>query len=277
MVTRATRGVQDPEPTVTRIASLANRVLTGDIVLPKFQRGFVWTPEQILYLLDSVARNYPIGSVLLWQTTEKLASEQTLGGLSADPPRHGYPVNYIIDGQQRLASIVGTLHWHPDADPDSKWNIGYDLELQQFCHLRGSDPVPLQVMPMRLFTEPPEFFERASAMPTPELKQRATQLFTRFSNYQVPVVTLHQMPSSEVAKVFERINSTGTDLTIVDLARAATWSPEFDLKDEIETLLLVLDGKRYGRVDAKTMLRTIAAGAGFGFSRNDINRLREPR
>jgi hypothetical protein len=74
------------------------------------------------------------------------------------------------------------------------------------------------------------------------------------------------MPSNEVAKVFERINSTGTDLTIVDLARAATWSPEFDLKDEIETLLLVLDGKQYGRVDAKTMLRTIAAGAGFGFS-----------
>jgi hypothetical protein len=30
--------------------------------------------------------------VLLWQTTEKLASEQTLGGLPVDPPRLGYPV-----------------------------------------------------------------------------------------------------------------------------------------------------------------------------------------
>ncbi|MFE1027194.1 DUF262 domain-containing protein [Streptomyces sp. NPDC058818] len=34
-------------------------------MLPKFQRGFVWTPEQVLYLLDSVRRNYPVGSLLM--------------------------------------------------------------------------------------------------------------------------------------------------------------------------------------------------------------------
>jgi hypothetical protein len=83
------------------------------------------------------------------------------------------------------------------------------------------------------------------------------------------------MPSTEVAKVFERINSTATPLTVVDLMRAATWSPEFDLKDEIDTLLGVLDQKRYGRVDTKTMLRTISAAAGFGFSREDMNRMRD--
>jgi hypothetical protein len=71
------------------------------------------------------------------------------------------------------------------------------------------------------------------------------------------------------------INSTGTPMNIVDVARAGTWSPDFDLKDEIESLLRVLDRKQYGRVDTKTMLRAIAVAAGFGFSVKDINRLRE--
>lgn len=57
--------VRAPEPTIAPIASLASRVLTGDIVLPKFQRAFVWAPQQVLYLLDSVRRNYPIGSLLI--------------------------------------------------------------------------------------------------------------------------------------------------------------------------------------------------------------------
>ncbi len=114
------REVQDPESTVPRWEALAQRVLTGDVTLPKFQRQFVWSRQQTL---DSVSRNYPIGSVLLWQSTERLASERTVAGLDVEPQRHGYPVNYILDGQQRLASICGALYWRPDSDPESKWNI----------------------------------------------------------------------------------------------------------------------------------------------------------
>src|SRR5690349_20912315 len=67
-----------PEPTIVPMARLADRVLTGEIVLPKYQRAFVWGPQQVLELLDSVLRDYPIGSLLLWETTEQLASEQTV-------------------------------------------------------------------------------------------------------------------------------------------------------------------------------------------------------
>lgn len=109
--------VHDPEPSVPRLAKLADQVLSGDIVLPKFQRNFVWSRQQILDLLDSVSRNYPIGSVLLWQSTEQLASERSVAGLTVAAQRHGYPVNYIIDGQQRLASICGALHWRSHGDP----------------------------------------------------------------------------------------------------------------------------------------------------------------
>ena len=269
------RGVQDPESTVPRLEALAHRVLTGDVILPKFQRQFVWSRQQTLDLLDSVSRNYTIGSVLLWQSTEWLASERTVAGLDVEPQRHGYPVNYILDGQQRLASICGALYWRPDGDSESKWNIVYDLERQEFRHVTTFDDPPAHLMPTRALAEPSEFFGRVARISGQELVARAKTLFDRFTNYQIAVVTLRGMPVDEVAKVFERINSTHTPLTVVDLIRAATWTPEFDLQDEIDTLLTVLDRKKYGRVDSKTMLRTIAASAGFGFAREDMQRLRE--
>lgn len=65
---------KDPQPSVDRIDELARRILKGDILLPKFQSGLVWDKEQILTLLDSVARGYPIGSILLWQSRQELRS-----------------------------------------------------------------------------------------------------------------------------------------------------------------------------------------------------------
>ncbi|MER7741175.1 DUF262 domain-containing protein [Streptomyces sp. NPDC096538] len=122
--------VRAPEPTIAPITSLASRVLSGDIVLPKFQRAFVWTPQQILYLLDSVRRNYPIGSLLMWRTTAKLASGHEIAGLDTVPQHEGAPVHYVLDGQQRLASLVGALH-----GSGAIWEIGYDLEREEFLHL----------------------------------------------------------------------------------------------------------------------------------------------
>ena len=94
-----------PEPTVDRIEELAGRILRGDILLPKFQRDFVWEKHQILDLLDSIANNYPIGSVLLWRSRELLKSERNIADLEIAKTQSGYPVNYLLDGQQRLSTI----------------------------------------------------------------------------------------------------------------------------------------------------------------------------
>lgn len=59
------RNAQDPDSNVPRLITVVDRVLEGGVVLSKFQRNFVWMRQQILDLLDSVSRNYPIGSVLL--------------------------------------------------------------------------------------------------------------------------------------------------------------------------------------------------------------------
>src|SRR5205823_1628314 len=62
--------------------------------------------------------------------------------------------------------------------------------------------------------------------------------------------------------------------TIVDLMRAATWAPEFDLRDAIDSIREELEARDFGSLDRKTILRAIAAAAEFGFAVDDIDKLR---
>jgi hypothetical protein len=83
------------------------------------------------------------------------------------------------------------------------------------------------------------------------------------------------MPIESVAPIFERINSTGTRLTIVDLMRAATWSEEFDLIDTIDGEVIdAISDKGFGGVERKAVLRNLSASAGGGFSADSIDNLR---
>ena len=41
--------------------------------LPNIQRPLVWREEQICRLFDSILREYPISTLLVWKTTEPLA------------------------------------------------------------------------------------------------------------------------------------------------------------------------------------------------------------
>lgn len=58
------------------IHTLITGINKGKIKIPQFQRKFVWKDEQALDLLDSIANNYPIGSLLLWRTKD-FASKET--------------------------------------------------------------------------------------------------------------------------------------------------------------------------------------------------------
>lgn len=265
---------KDPRPTVERISQLAQRVLTGDILLPKFQRDFVWPREKVLDLLDSIARNYPIGSILLWQSRQELASERTIGGLSIADRKPDYPVNYLLDGQQRLSTVCGALHWKPDGDPDSIWNIVFDIQTGEFVHLHTLNDPPLTQIPLRLLSDPANFFRRVSVIEDVTARARADALFNRFQDYMIAAVTLGDMSIDDIAPIFERVNSKGTPLTIVDLMRAATWDPKFDLRDAIDGILKGLATRNYNTIDRKTVLRAVAAGAGYGFAVDDIDKLR---
>jgi hypothetical protein len=248
-----------PEPSVDRIEELAGRILRGDILLPKFQRDFVWERHQIIDLLDSVANNYPIGSVLLWRSHEKLRSERNIADLEIAATQHGYPVNYLLDGQQRLSTICGALYWH-GTDPHSRWNLAYDLRDKKFVHLDSLDDPPLHLIRLNKITDASAYFQHVAGLKTlgaadvQALEAHAKELFDRFKDYKIATVTLHEMSIQAVAPIFERINSRGTPLTIVDLMRAATWSEEFDLIDAITAITNELDAKNFGGIERKAIL-----------------------
>lgn len=265
---------KDPKPTSERIEQLANRVLIGDIVLPEFQRPFVWKRKQILELLDSIYRNYPIGSALVWESRQELASKRTIADLEVGERSAEYPVNYLLDGQQRLSTICGVLHWEP-GDPKSVWNVIFDLRTEKFSHIDHTDDLPANLIPLRRLSDPSEYFKHVAVVTDELLKGNATVLFNRFKDYQLPLVTLGDMSINDVAPVFERINSTGTRLTIYDLMRAATWSPNFDLGKTIEGVQDSLEAKKFHNLDSKTFLRILGAACGGDFSSTSIDGLRD--
>lgn len=276
-VSASTKPIKDPQPSVDRIDDLAKRILNGDIYLPKFQREFIWERQQVLDLLDSVARNYPIGSILLWQSKQELRSESRIADLEITLPKPEYPVNYLLDGQQRLSSICGALYWKGE-DAASPWNVAYDLRTKTFLHLDGNEEPAQHLIRLNKLPNPSAFFLQVAALDAAkefELASNARELFDRFKDYKVATVTLGDMPLADVAPIFERINSTGTRLTIVDLMRAATWSPDFDLVDSIDAIRESLEEKSFEGIERKAILRNVSAAIGGGFTAESIDDLRK--
>lgn len=76
-----------PEAATFQVQRLVERVLLGEARIPPFQRGFRWGAEDVLDLLDSVYRGFPIGTLLLWKKPAEAAG-LNLGPLPHRRSRH---------------------------------------------------------------------------------------------------------------------------------------------------------------------------------------------
>jgi hypothetical protein len=98
------------------IAMAINR-MNRQYFLPAIQREFVWKPDQIVELFDSIMRRYPISSFLFWELKpENRDKWQAYKFL--ENARHGGTHNelastagistltMVLDGQQRLTSLL---------------------------------------------------------------------------------------------------------------------------------------------------------------------------
>src|SRR4029078_13093308 len=57
------------------IADALKRIQTKSYVLPAIQREFVWKPEQIERLFDSLMQGYPIGTFLFWKVEAETSNK----------------------------------------------------------------------------------------------------------------------------------------------------------------------------------------------------------
>ncbi|WP_081647424.1 DUF262 domain-containing protein [Thioalkalivibrio sp. ALR17-21] len=246
-------------PSSPRLASLLADVQRGNIKIPVFQRQFIWNDEQIISLLDSIYRGYPVGSLLIWSTHEELNHERNVGGFKLPDTPEDYPVNYVLDGQQRLTTLYGVFHsgdTTSDAELADRFNICYIPEEDSFVHhlaVEGKEKIHLHSIldTTKLLAELPRFND--------EEKSRIAKVTEAFKDYEFPVVTIRDRSNKEVCSIFQRINSSGTPLSNLELLTAWTWSENFDLRKEISELLDKLSDKGYGEIDQNLLMRILAS------------------
>ena len=252
-----------PTPEVQHLPTLFRRVQQGEIRVPAFQRGFVWSEAQILQLLESVYRGFPIGSLLFWSVKEQLLRIERSTISPFPEVVEKYPMKFLLDGLQRLSTLYGVFHC-ADREVPGLYNVVFDLDSEEFRHFEQGLPLRRTIHLSSLFS-PKDFLEAQRALTIESdselLIERTIRLHSVFQEYMVPTVTIENRSVPDVVAMFERINSTGTKLNAVDFMRAVTWSQDFDLNTEVNALSEQLTAAEF-EVPVETLVKALAVVLG---------------
>jgi hypothetical protein len=107
------------------VSDAIDRIRGHRLLLPAIQREFVWGPEKIEWLFDSLLQGYPIGSFLFWEVREQSVKRdykfyqflttfrERYATHNPEFPTAGHlDFDAVLDGQQRLTALylglVGT-------------------------------------------------------------------------------------------------------------------------------------------------------------------------
>ncbi len=179
---------------------LLTDIQRGEIKIPKFQRKFVWSNLQALQLVDSIANNYPIGSLLLWKTSTQLQAERNIGDFKLPQTAELTPTNYVLDGQQRLTVIYSCLGAAVKSDG---FSAGYSLGEEKFVEMPETHS--LDIFPLRLIYVTSSLLDFRTALKShpngEELQKRLDTIIQVFTNYKIPIVTLKDLTVEEVCPI----------------------------------------------------------------------------
>ncbi len=266
---------------IVSLGWLVERVAAGKIRVPRFQRAFVWKQPDLSALLDSVLRGFPIGSILVWDTDRPIESTPCIGPVEIGPPPDGM-VGYILDGQQRVSTLAGTLRLTDGTDSivdQIEWRVYYDLDERVFVdHRRAArdsagghgeppqNPEP-RYFPVRSLLNTAGFFEacrRIQARVDGEHGQRwldeADRLASAFRDYQLPLVSIREADLESAVTVFARLNRTGRKMAEDELVSALTYQEgEFHLASMLDEFKAELKKKGFGSLDRVFLLRSVLA------------------
>lgn len=87
---------------------ILKRIKTNDLVLPDFQRGFVWEQDRMKRLYASILAKIPVGSILSLESQDDKFNCKQIGARprSRILKKTKKKVDYLIDGQQRFTSLL---------------------------------------------------------------------------------------------------------------------------------------------------------------------------
>jgi hypothetical protein len=151
------------------LLDLIDNIKKGSIRIPNFQRDFVWTPNQIKALLDSIRKGIPLGAIFTWDVPANYTSlfdqylsskDQLSGGWhiledidqdaplwhvkhvahSKISPKSAFSISNtssfegIIDGRQRSQSLLMTLGGVCFAHQQNKHAKVWYLDLNKYLN-----------------------------------------------------------------------------------------------------------------------------------------------
>lgn len=249
------------------IRKVIEQVTSGGIRIPAFQRGFVWDAERVAYLMDSIYKGYPFGAVILWRTKEKLNSERDLGPFKLPEGQADYPVDYVLDGQQRITSIFGVFQTDLEPVGDDSWTNIYfdmdaaaDLQESQFLALAPEEVDSSRHFPINTFFDVTAYRQATQDL-TSEQASLIDVVQSTFKEAVVPTQEIITDDRAKVAIVFERVNRLGVELDVFQLLTAWTWSEDFDLQRRFADLAEELRPHGFSELGEETnlLLRCCAA------------------
>lgn len=260
--------MKNQRDTIRKVVSqLNNEEADGGFWLPNIQRPFVWSEEQIERLFDSIMRQYPISTLLVWKTTSRIKRRKFIDNWKASlrltdfyVPENDKAKRLVLDGQQRLQSLYIGLkgsyegkELHIDVlsgDLVSPEDIRYrfrfvDSSQAQWPWVKFKEIVFSSQIPSKLAAE------LAKHSPVPITDEQRDRLYENIERVRLEFsqddnIAYQELDSidepdayneDDVVEIFIRANSGGTKLGKSDLLFSlltATWD---DADLELEKLL----------------------------------------
>jgi hypothetical protein len=216
---------------MSKVREMLDDIRTQDLVLPEFQREYVWTRDQAKQLMVSLVKSYPVGGLLIWKTDKP----PELKNVSKLPDKVG-SVQVLLDGQQRLTTLhmllTGSIpaYYRPEDILSDPRDLYFNLDTGEFQYYQSSrmqgDPMWQRVVDCFAGDDidPIEIAmhnEKESAA-VPKLAQRLNKNLNALRAVQEVNLPVQVVPShaelEEAIDIFDRINSQGTKLTDAELA-----------------------------------------------------------
>ncbi len=277
------------------------------MVLPEFQRDFVWKPTAVKLLLSSVAKGWPIGSFMLWAPEDFSMAIKEFDGVGQPTGDSSDDPTYLLDGQQRLTALIHAFNHQrttvkyvlsgvggyllDDSEGNIEDLVDHKTEKQYSKGLttirgRAAQDVALieDIVEDGKFAEWVEHYAQTVQLDgsqKPLLFDRRAKRLPGLREYSVPAVELASTLDLEaVARIFETTNKTGVKLSTVDLMTARLYPADFRLRDEwteAQQRTYPIIGENFAdSIDAEDVLRILAYwdSNGTGVTRERILKLK---
>lgn len=239
------------KPETIKVKQLVNDYRSGRVVIPEFQREYVWKPSKAPFLIDSIYRGFPISSLLLWQSTEEARARRK------DPrPMRGATMSWLIDGQQRVITLSRMMNGDEGID------IVFHPEYDQFRLSNAATRNDRSWFRVADLLDDDQYRQLRRNLDTgshADKREARFEKVRRILEYEVPLVRMVNHSFQDAVVAFKRINTLGVKLKKQDIesAQVAARHSGF-IADEVAPFLDGLKRQGFTRLNVMHLFRACA-------------------